>query len=301
MFMKIARFIISLLIPVVALGFYPSTVSAADTGEIPCITGYSVKSVSDVDPRDAEAALKVWSSDLAGQFGFKLTISLYDNVDKLVADFMSKKLDFMVITSVDYLRMAKILKAKPDVAQYRSGKPTLKYLVLAATDIQKASLEPLRNKKVSILKANPMAQMFLDTFLMQSKLPSSERFFAAVDEKSKESQAILDVFFGKSAACVVTDTAFQTMTELNPQVGRKLQILSESPDLIGIVGFFRPDYPPDHKKKAIQGMSSDYKKHERSKQITLLFNVEKMDIITDSQLDSVRKLVSDYDRLKKMK
>jgi hypothetical protein len=48
-------------------------------------------------------------------------------------------------------------------------------------------------------------------------------------------------------------------------------------------------------------MSSDYKKHERSKQITLLFNVEKMDIITDSQLDSVRKLVSDYDRLKKMK
>jgi len=177
----------------------------------------------------------------------------------------------------------------------------MKYVILVNADNQKKGLAGLKNKKLSVLKTNPLGMLFLDTCLMQAKLPPSDRFFAAVHEKAKESQAVLDVFFGQADICVVTDVAFQTMKELNPQVGRKLHVIAESPELINTVGFFRSNYPLDYKEKAIRGMTSEYKHHERGKQIMLLFNIEKMSLINDSQLDSVRKLLADYEKLKRKK
>ncbi len=280
-------------------GVFPRTGLAAKSEETPCNVGYSIKSVSDVDPKDAEAALKVWIRELADQYGFKVNLSLYDSVDRLVEDFAAKKLDFIVVSSLDYLRLSNALKAQPEVTQVRNGKSTVKYLMLVNEETRKKGVGSLKNKKLSILKSNYLGLLFLDTYLMQAKLPFSDRFFAATGEKTKESQVILDVFFGKADAGVVTDTAFQMMKELNPQVGRKLHVMAESADLISTVGIFHPQYPPAFKKRAIAGMNSDFKHYERGKQIVLLFNIERMDSITVNQLDGVRKLARDYDRLKK--
>lgn len=272
---------------------------AAGPDTMDFVVGYSIKEISDVDPKDIEAALKVWSKELGNAYHFRVEANLYDNVDKLVADFNESKLNFMIMNSIDYFRRAKILKVKPEASPYRNGKPTMKYVVLAGTIRHLAEIGILKNKKLSIAKNNHLGQIYLDTLLMRSKLSSSDRFFAGIDEKSKESQAILDVFFGKSGACVVSETAFQTMKELNPQVGSKLHVLAESPEFIYTVGIFHPSYPPDYKKKAFIGIGTDYKHHERGKQIILLFNIDRMDRITDGQLETVRQLVSEHDRLKK--
>jgi len=85
---------------------------------IPCMIGYSVKSLPDVDSRDIEAAFRVWSQELAAQHGFHVETVLYDSTDKLVADFMAKKLDFAAITSIEFLRAVKTLKVKPELTQY---------------------------------------------------------------------------------------------------------------------------------------------------------------------------------------
>ncbi len=295
--------IVRMFFPLWVLIFAPICFSfpgwAAATDKVPCIAGYSVKNVADVDPRDAEAALKVWARELAVQWGFDLKISLYNSTDRLIADFMDKKLDFITVTSIDYLRSPHLLKFKPEVTHYKDGKPTSRYVVLVNEQGLKNSPSGLKNKKLSIQKTNHLGQMFLDNWLMRAKLPPSERFFSLTMEKSKESQAILDVFFGQADVCVVTDKAFHTMTELNPQVGQKLHVIAQSPDLITAVGIFRPDYPPDDKQRAMKGMSNDYRNSERGKQILLLFNVEKMDTFHESQLVSIRQLVTEYDRLKK--
>jgi ABC-type phosphate/phosphonate transport system substrate-binding protein len=157
----------------------------------------------------------------------------------------------------------------------------------------------LKNKNLSIVKINNLGLIYLDVYLLQAGFPDAERFFNAIQYKSKESQAILAVFFGQAEACLVTDAAFNTMKELNPQVGRKLRVMAESPDVVDAVGFFRKDYPQDHKKTAIKGMHGGIKSHERGKQIMLLFNVDQMDPIGEADIDSVRKLLAGYDRLKK--
>lgn len=63
-----------------------------------------------------------------------------------------------------------------------------------------------------------------------------------------------------------------------------------------------PDWLEEYKKRAIEAMKSDaFRRHERAKQIMLLFNIEKIDVITDDQLENTRKLLADYDRLKRKK
>ncbi len=298
--MKIVKFMVSIFILFQCFGIILFTAPSAGAQTI-CNVGYSVKSMADVDPRDAEAALRVWAQEFGNQYGFIVHTSLYDSVDKMVADFVGQKLDFCAMTSIDYLRRVKTLNVKPEVAQFRNGKPTVKYLVLTGADYPKKSLAGFKNKKMSILKTNHLGLLFLNTRLMQEKMPPAEKFFSATHERSKESQAILDVFFGQSDICVVTASSYRTMKELNPQVERKLHVMAESPELVNTVGFFRSDFPPAIKERAIQGMSSEYKHHARGKQIMLLFNIEKMGLINDSQLDSVRKLLADYEKLKRKK
>ncbi len=299
--MRIGKCITYLFTLVACLGLLCPEALAANAGKVTCFVGYSIKSRADVDQRDAEAALRVLAEELADQYGFHVEATLYESVDKLVNDFAAKKLDFASINSVEYLQAAKTLKAKPEMTQYRNGTVFVKYLVLANADIQQKGLTHLKNKKLSIQKDNKLSRLFLDTLLMQANLPPCGRFFAVTQEKTKDSQAILDVFFGRTDVCVVADASYRTMTEMNPQVGLKLRVIGESPGLISTVAFFRPDWPLEYKTKAIKAMSSEYKNHERGKQIMLLFNIERMDVIDEGDLDSLRKLVADYNRLSKKK
>jgi len=272
---------------------------AIQQDKIKCVAGYAVQSMGDVDPRDAEASLRVWVREMGDPSGVQVDTHLYESHDKIIRDFLDKKLDFVVINTVDYLRSASVLKVKPEIAKSRNNKNTVKYVLL--TQAAPGGLDALKNKKLAILKVNNLGWIYLNVYLMQAGGPDAESFFSSVQYKTKESQAILAVFFGQAEACLVTDTAFNTMTELNPQVGKKLRVMAESPEMIDAVGFFRRDYPPAYKQVLINGLHTGIKVHERGKQIQLLFNLEQMNVIKDSDLDSARKLMTDYDRLKKKK
>lgn len=274
---------------------------AAEPSKIRCAVGYSMKSMADVDPKDAAAALRVWAREMGDPYGFHVETFLYESADKLIRDFTEQKLDFVMLSTVDYLRAASTIKVKPEMARFKNNKTTIKYVLLTGAEDISGGLAGLKNKNLSIVKVNNLGLIYLDVYLMRAGFPDSERFFNTIQYKPKESQAILAVFFGQADVCLVTEATFNTMKELNPQVGRKLRVMAESPEMVEAVGFFRKDYPPDHKATAIKGMHGGIKSHERGKQIMLLFNVDQMDPIGDADIDSVRKLLASYDRFKKRK
>ncbi len=263
--------------------------------------GYSVRGMADVDPKDAEAALRVWSQEIGYRFGFDLVTQLYDSSDRLARDFQDRKLDFVTLPVLDYLRLAPVLNARPELGMVRDNSPTTKYLLLVPRPAAKDGLAGLKNQRLAVMHHNQLGRLFLNTELLKAGLPESDRLFGSVQEKSKESQAVLAVFFGQADACLVSDKAFKTMEELNPQVGKKLQILLESPGFVDVVGFFHPDYPKVHKETAIGGMRGDIKEFERGRQIMILFNVDRVDRIREEDFNAVKKMVSDYDRLKRKK
>lgn len=285
-----------LLILCVAL-FCPS-LGAQQVKKIPFSIGYYVKGITEVDHRDANAALKIWSQDIGDLYGFDVNAILYESIDQLVKDFINKKVDFVSMQTIDYLKYAPTIKVKVDMASQRNNKVSVKYLLLVNADGEIKSLANLKNKRLAIKKETRLGMIFIDTELMKAKLPASSLFFNTIEEKPKENQAALAVFFGQVDACIVTDVNYETMTELNPQMGRKLKALASSAELVEIVGFFRKDFPLPHKERAIQGIIKGVKASKRASQMKLLLNTEGMNTIADNQLDNVRMLLADYNRLK---
>jgi phosphonate transport system substrate-binding protein len=277
--------------------FCPSA-GAEPVRKIPFSIGYYVKGITEVDEKDANAALKIWSQDIGAAYGFEVNAMLYDSLDHLVNDYLNKKVDFISMQTIDYLKYAPMLKVKPEMASQRSNKVSVKYLLIVSSDSDIKVLDNLRNKRLAVKKGNRLGLTFMDVELMKAKMPAADRFYAVIQEKTKENQAVLAVFFGQADACIVSDVSYAMMTELNPQMGRKLKVLAVSPELVEIVGFFQKDYPQSHKDKAIEGIMKGVKASKRANQMKLLLNTEGMSTIADHHLNSIRTLLAEYNRLK---
>jgi ABC-type phosphate/phosphonate transport system substrate-binding protein len=292
---KACMFFLPVLTLLLMAGISCIVVHAADGQKMRFRAGYSIKTLPEVDVKDATAALKVWAKEVGDRYGFQVETVIYESLDGLAQDLQSGKIDFAVFDVLDYLSMEQKINIKPDLTRFKDNKPTVRYMLLVNSGDQRTNLATLRGKRLSVLRNNSMGTLFLNTQLLRAHLPEASIFFN-IQEKGKESQAILSVFFGQADACVVTNNAFRVAAELNPQISVKLKVFAVSPDLVEMVGVFRKDPNKELKERAMFGMR-DMQSSPRGKQIMLLYNTEKMDLINEGQLDSVRNLFAEYRRL----
>ena len=117
---------------------------------------------------------------------------------------------------------------------------------------------------------------------------------------TKPTAAVLPVFFGKKPACVVDDGSFDLMKELNPQVGQILQVVAISDTLADVVVCLREEHWSSDKLKAdtITALN-ELHMDPAGKQICTLFKIDRMVPFQDSQLDTIRKLRTTYESLRK--
>jgi ABC-type phosphate/phosphonate transport system substrate-binding protein len=88
--------------------------------------------------------------------------------------------------------------------------------------------------------SNCLAPAWLDTVLAEAAPGGFEKYFGGVAQFGKISKAVLPVYFGQADVCLVDLRAFQVMSELNPQLGREMRVVTKSERLIpSLVGFHR--------------------------------------------------------------
>ncbi|MBN1380124.1 MAG: PhnD/SsuA/transferrin family substrate-binding protein [Deltaproteobacteria bacterium] len=278
--------------------FYSHYIDAQPDNRIPFNVGYYIKGVANVDQRDVDAALKIWSHEIGAMYGFDVHVNLYESMNQLVKDFAGNKLDFVSMQTIDYFEYESDFKTKPEMASLKDDRVTIKYFLLVKADGEIKDLAHLRDKRCVMKKDNRLAMMYMDTVLLKAGLPDAEDFFADIRDKVKENQAALSVFFGRADACVISDIGFAMMSELNPQMGRKLKVLVSSDALVDVVAFFHENFPETSKKRAIQGIMQGVKQSKRAAQLKLLLNSAGMAPVTNRQLDGMRALWADYHRLK---
>jgi ABC-type phosphate/phosphonate transport system substrate-binding protein len=274
----------------------PAYIQAEQGDKLSFSIGYSVKSLPEIDVKDANAALEIWVKEIAKDIGASAESRIYNDTKSLFKDFQNGKLDMGVTLTSDYLNAERELNAELAVSNFRGGKKTVKHLLLVHSDSAYYKIGDLKSKKITMLRRDESGGIFVKSVLLGKKLPVAEKFFMSVEEKNKSSQVILSVFFKQSDACIATDTSFNTMIALNPQIGKKLRVIASSPELIETVSFFRRDYNERHKQKVLK-LSQELKDYPRGQQVLLLFQVEKLVKTKESDLDITRNYYRNINKL----
>jgi ABC-type phosphate/phosphonate transport system substrate-binding protein len=259
--------------------------------------GYTANTFFGVDIKDAAAAIDVWGKEMAHTAGLVGESHIYYDIESMIKDFKEKKIETVVVRSIDYLRIRDRIDSSLGLSQIKGGKKTVKYLLITRVDSNISDIRDLNKKKIAILKNDDLGQIFLDLLLLRAKKPEAKQYFSDIDIKTKPSQVLLSVFFGQNDACLVNENVLITMSQLNPQIEKKLKIIQESPGLVEGLSIFRRELPESYKKKVLD-VGCNLDRTPRGKQILLLFKMDGTFQLFEKDLDSLKKLLAEYDRLK---
>ncbi len=260
---------------------------------------FSRDTLGEMNETDARAAIRIWSESIAKQAGMDIddnSAALLSPGDLLRA-IRNRALDGFVLTAPEYVEVAGLLDQKlmADEKLMRQGEQYL-LLVHASSGIQ--NLADLAGHELHLYK-NPrmcLAPMWLATLFGPQYSARPQPFFSRVTKESKLAQAVLPVYFRKADACVVTRQGFETMCELNPQLGRTLRVLATSPKLMPYFCAFRKDCPLAIKERMRYALSH---LHETTagQQVLMLFEVRRLYDVDASAFQESAGLIEAFNRL----
>ena len=179
-----------------------------------------------------------------------------------------------------------------------NGQITEQYVLLVHRDSGIERIEDLRGRTLAVFKNARMslAPIWLDVRLIEAGFSGTTGFCGHVTPISKLSQTVLKVFFRQIDACLVTRRGFETMNELNPQLGQQLKVLVESPELVPTVFCCRADLSLAVKD---QLLAEFVKVHTTpaGQQVLTIFQSDQLTEGQASCLDSALELRAKHDRL----
>jgi ABC-type phosphate/phosphonate transport system substrate-binding protein len=216
----------------VSTGVCGAVETPAPSAPVTIRVGYVLDSFSGVSLEDARIAVRLlYESRFKNRYPqHRGEVTLFPDIHTAVDAVRKKKINGLGLSTVDYLKTQKENKLIPVRKAAMGDSARTRFVVLVRRD--QATLNGLRNRTL-LLEASgqgQVASMWLDTLLLERKLPETRRFFKTVENIDRESQAAMKVFFRKADVCVIQKSTYLVMKELNPQIGEKLHVLFESPD-----------------------------------------------------------------------
>lgn len=265
--------------------------------------GLSTNSMSGVNLNDAKLAMTFWLKKVSERIGTNVStqVEFFSNIDLVKKALNEKKLDLIVLLPLEYIQLKGKVALDPMMISVQDNN-SMEYLVLLVNrESGIKSMEQLSNKKLiaDIGGKGDIVKLWLDVLLLRRGISSSELFFSSIKMVESPSKAVLPVYFRQSDACIVTERAFETIRELNPDVGKKLLILEKSERFPSVILCIRSDYEDLEHRKIIEETGLNFHKNEEGRQILMLFRQKKLLQFDNSYLSNVEKLLNEYKRLKK--
>jgi phosphonate transport system substrate-binding protein len=262
--------------------------------------GFSSSVLVDLNENDAKAAIKVWAQQLLMEHGIPVpTEALVLNGGEAIARAVRNKLvDGVTVTAEEYWAVGPAFMSTNAILGLFDGLVTEEYVLLVRSDSRLGRIDDLRGRSLAFWHNGraSLAPVWFETLLLKSGLGETHQFCGRVIHGMKLSQAVLPVFFHQADACVVTRRGFQTMTELNPQVGRQLKVLASSPALVPVAFLFRADYSDPARDQIIANVAGLHPT-AASQQVFALFQCDLLEVRPVSALDSALALLAAHARL----
>jgi ABC-type phosphate/phosphonate transport system substrate-binding protein len=295
-FIRAAVFLSLLLFSTLVFG--QETVPKTVTGQKPIISyGVYQANLTDVDPKDALAAFKVWIGEIGLERGYQVNATLFETTEELERALRDGVIQLSNTSTLDFFKIQETVGLEPLLGEVVNGSLGRRFLVLVRSDGPITDLEGLKGKSMFVKARDDLAMLFFNTILLRSMASEAAQVLASLQAKQKYSQCLMAVFFKQADACLVPEEFFRTMIDLNPQIGRDLKVLVQSPCYVDRVTFVSKRLDKKLRTLFIDE-SQKLRQTQRGRQLLMLFKVDDVRLIQESDLESVKSLVREYEALK---
>jgi hypothetical protein len=169
--------------------------------------------------------------------------------------------------------------------------------LVVRSDSGLTSFPELRNKRVSRLSNDRLAEIFLETQCLNAAKQRCNQFLTLIEEK-RDIQSVYGVFFGKADAALVTMATLHTAIELNPQVATRLKVIQDWKTTALVFGMMTRDADPAV-IQVMMGSVRETLKTARGRQMLELFKTDFVDAVEPSALNAYWALLQEYRALDK--
>jgi phosphonate transport system substrate-binding protein len=266
--------------------------------------GFSSSVFANVNENDAKAAMKLWTQAILQEHGIAIPADpqVLNGGEAIVRAVRDGLVDAVTITAEEYWALGAPLISTNAILGVSDGLVTEEYVLLVRKDSGFGRIDDLRGRRQAFCRSGrgSLGPVWFETLMLQSGLGEIHEFCGRVAPEAKLSQAVLQVFFHQADACVVTRRGFQTMAELNPQVGEQLKILASSLPMVPVVFVFRASYSDPAKDRIIAEIENVHSTLA-GQQVFTLFQCDGLVVRPVSALDSAMDLLATHARLLHLK
>lgn len=249
---------------------------------------------------DAKIALKSWIEEVAIGKNEKVDVLFSDTSASLYSSLKKNELDMIVVDLPYFFKNKKdILKTSDDFWSLNMGNNKYsQYYLIAKKSLNAKSFKDIKNKTMSFEKGNKGAFIWLDkSSLIENKTPAKKILKKTFVVKN-ESRAILNIFFNKSDFAVVRKRTWDTATELNPSIAKKMYIVKKSKKInLSFIGFFRKGMNKNQINYFFE-FTKDLKSLRNSGNMMDLLKFNNIFKIDDDSLNILTKYYDEYFTLK---
>jgi ABC-type phosphate/phosphonate transport system substrate-binding protein len=285
------------LLFLIIIGFTPALAVEAEKkapeSDKPLIIAFTPQAFFNVDPRDAIGAAKIWINTADRKLGnvTESKVMSFSTQSEVEDALTRNEVDILVSIADEFINLRDTYSLAPVLStDYgRNFYDELLLLVHAESGIN--SVEQLRGKNLRIEggQKGAIPMKWLQSLLHSKRISSPREFFSSINEFPKASQIVMPVFFGHADSCIASRTSFETMAELNPQLGRKLRILEKSPGFAtGIISVRKG--VKNRRRDALIDALREMDSNQKGKQVLTIFRINRLVPFRAEHLASIERL-----------
>ena len=269
--------------------------------------GYMKNLFNEVDFGDAQAAIKVWVNEIVKTYhysdGYNLKAKIYSQFDEVNEQKKQDSLAILALNTFDYLNNNTKIGLDPVLVPSAEGDVFGQYYILVRKEDRYKNITDLKGANLGLLTAtNQIAsRLWLDVTLAKINITDKTKFFKNIIMEEKESQLILNLFFGHIDACIVSTGAFSLMNELNPQVSSKIISIQVSPKYLWGLLCFTKTFINERDRSLFYTNAVHVHELISGKQLFSLIKIDKLVPFKNEYLNSYKDLVKEYIYLLKIK
>ncbi|MBK7980991.1 MAG: PhnD/SsuA/transferrin family substrate-binding protein [Ignavibacteriae bacterium] len=268
--------------------------------------GMSKELLEDVNVKDAQAVLEIWTEILKENFKDvdKISVSLFNNAAELVEAISKKEVDIIYTSGVIFKEnsLDKKYELEPIVILNTGNKKAFDLYLFANSKNKISGFNDLKGKTIMVQggKFKIINELWLDLLCLQNGAKNKYNFFKKVEFTEKPMQSILPVFFEKADFCIISSISYFAIKELNPQISKALYKIYERKNLVNEV-ICLPKSFSKTEKEIIHNASINYENLPNIKQLGKILKSLGSYTYSDSSFAGTSELWNDYQKLKNEK